>query len=190
MASTPQTDITTLLSSLLKSNQDINNLPPAVKNLLTQSIDSQVQSFSGKFINTIDAESNFQLNDIPKKTIGPNNPVDIVSSNLNSNQLTNNLLPNVQDKTQPQLSAALVNNIFDNFKNQLSPIKTKGINLDNIFSSLSSSATNAVGQGLNAVLGNFSKNLLNGQVGIPPILEQVDDLFSSNPGGALEQIDQ
>ena len=190
MASTSQTELTQLLTSLIKSSEELNRLPPSVKNLLSQSIDSQVESYSGQFINRVDGESNFQLNNIPRNTIGPNNPVDLISSNLNGNQLSNNLLPNVQEKTQPELSSSLVNNIFNTFKNQLPTNKAAGLNLDNIFSSLASSTTGAVGQGLSTVLSNFSKNALSGQLPLPPIVEGIDSFFSSNPSNALQQIDE
>lgn len=192
MSTSKDQQIANLLKQKIKSSPELSALPKSVRSTLFGVVDAQANSYSSTLINKVDGETNFQLNNIPNNLVGPNNPLDLVSSNLNPNQFKNNILPDVENSTLPQLSSELTNKIFNEFKNQLPAGKLNSLNLNSLFGSLSTSAGSAVSSGLNEVVGDFSNKLFGGGFTVPPMIEGTTSFFEKtpDPARALEQIDE
>ena len=191
MASITEKNISELLKTQIKSSTEFNNLPTPVVNALNSAISSVVDNQSSSFINTVDTSANFELNNIGENLIGPTNPVDLVSSNLNPNQLKKNLAPELTSNTSPKLTASLVNSIFGQFKNNLPSTAIPGLNLDSVLGSLIGSTSKAVDVGLDSVLGSFANKTLQGNLP-PPLVEDATSFFNTNGDGdaAIEQVDK
>lgn len=166
-----------LVNSLGSAFGKQNNI--AIQNTVLNSVIPKIAVSIAKDTSSIvNKEANYQLNEIPKNLIGPNNPVNIVSGNLSTTSLTGTLLNNIDNKVTNDINNSAIKNIDEILRLNL----TGGGNnsqLENIKRNLINSLKNDIGGFVNLALGGFSSSVLNSGVTIPPIVSQIDNLFVS-----------
>jgi len=178
------------LISVFQTSPEYSRLPPATKAVLNDVIRTSSVPFAQKLYNDVSSESNKQLDLIPNNLIGVNNPVDIVNGNITNQELTNTLAPTIETKFTDDFSSLLSNTIFNNFKNKVPPAALQAINLLNLTGILNTSSKSGVEKGIQASLNAFAGGLFSNSPGIPPIINNVESLFGSDPIGGLTRVNQ
>jgi len=178
------------LISVFQTSPEYSRLPPATKAVLNDIIRTSSVPFAQKLYNDVSSESNKQLDLIPNNLIGVNNPVDIVNGNITNQELTTTLAPTIETKFTDDLSSLLSNTIFNNFKNKVPPGALQALDLLNISGILNTSSKSGVERGIQASLNAFAGGLFSNSPGIPPIINNVESLFGSDPIGGLERVNQ
>lgn len=130
-------------------------------------------------ISSVTASGSNLVNEIPKQLIGINNPVDLVKSNLNSEDIFNNLITTVDS----QVSNAVVNSIINSLRGELAVVLPAGaqlnLNLNNIVDSLNQSLTTTVTNLVSDTLNNFTSSLYSNVPNIPAIIGNIESLFDA-----------
>lgn len=161
--------------SLGKAFASQNNItiPKTVLNTVIPTIASSISKDTTKIVNK---EANFQLNEIPKNLVGPNNPVNIVSSNLSTTSLSETLRDNINPNVNND-----VNKIIDSKVDEILRLNLPGqVNnslIDNIKNNILGSVQNDLNKIVNLALGSFSAGVFNTNVAVLPIVTDIDSLF-------------
>lgn len=190
MSSTRETIVAEQLLNQIQNSEEFSSLPPSAKVVFDQTASEIIRSQSANIINTTELESNKLINDIPGELVGPTNPVDVVSSNLTTNDLKTTINDGVGEKLNSQFTNTLSSAILNSFQNKLPPILKNSINLNNLKSGLVNSSSSALNTSLNTIFGNFASKTLSGQASIPPIVPDISSIFQKSGAGALGQVNQ
>lgn len=178
------------LVSVFQTSPEYARLPPATRAVLNDIIRTSSVPFLQQLYNNVTNESNKQLDLIPSNLIGINNPVDIVSSNLTNQDLTETLTPSIDTKFTDDFSSLLYNTVFNNFKNKIPPGVLQGIDLLNLSGILESASKTGVEKAINTSLDVFTRDLFSNSQGIPPIVSNIESLFGSDPVAGLQRVNQ
>ena len=135
----------------------------------------------------VNKEANYQLNEIPKTLVGINNPVNVVSSNLSPNSLQNVLAPSLGTNVNNNVS-----NLITNKVDELLRLNLNGGGNNVAFNLIKTSINSLLNKNVNNVvdlaLGNFTTGVFNNTTTIPPIVNNIDNFFSSGDAEvAIEQ---
>lgn len=148
-------------------NNTLNRLLPLLSSQISSLITSKV---------SLDANKN--LNEIPKNLLGSSNPVDLISSNINQSTLFQNIKPNLN----PNLNSTITSSLSSSIDQLLVTTLPAGLN-NNILNVIRSEIFNAVSKDIdkyiNIALSSFTDTTLNSGIVIPPKVENIDGLFSS-----------
>lgn len=167
-----------LTSSLDSAFLSQNNLPLS-KSLLTTVIPSISSSVAKDTTKIVNKEANFQLNEIPKNAIGQHNPVNIVSSNLTTNSLNDTLRNNLGSQVNSEVTNSVVQKVDDILRLNL-PGGSNNPTLINLKTSILNAVQNDVNKIINLALSSFTSGVFNTGKTIPPIVPQIDSLFTSS----------
>ena len=189
-----QTLLLTQLSGALENAvfTKINALGINIPNATLKAIVSRVAEITAStVVQDVNKNANFQLNEIPKKLIGSINPVNILSGNNSSNDITNNL----NGLLQVQLSSQITDKVVVLLQNELTAVLPKDklnlINFPALAATLVQLLTPSVGKSITTALSSFSDSLFSrGQTAIP-IVSSIDQAFSTlSSDDALAAVDQ
>ena len=177
----------TLLDQFLQS-PEYQKLPSSVRLSLEPSIRTSVTNLTPDLYKKVNNETNKQIDEIPQNLIGQINPVDLVKSNLNTNQLTDTLNPIITENLSGQLNSQMSSTILNEFRNKLPPNLLSTVDFSKITNVVNNLTTNAVSTGLNQSLASVSASKFEGGVTMPSVVPDVSSLFSNNPSGALDEV--
>lgn len=134
--------------------------------------------------------ANEQLNTIPQNLLGVKNPVNIVSQNLSSEQLTNNLNNILTTQLSGQVTDLIATRLEGELKKVLPKSKQNLINFNGLAAGLVQSITPTINNNITSALSNFSTSLFNG-TSPAPILPSVSSIFgTSSSEQALETVNK
>lgn len=178
-----------LNSSLGKAFSSQNNItiPSTVLTSVVPQIASGISNDSTKIVSK---EANYQLNEIPKNLVGSNNPVNIVSGNLSTASLSDTLKNNINPSVNND-----INNVINNKVDEILRLNLSGTVNNNLLDSIKNNILGAVQKDVNSIvnlaLNGFSSGVLNTGVTIPPVVSDIDNLFSDqNSDLGLERYDE
>lgn len=187
--------LTKQLKTLLERgiNSKINSLSLNISDSLIRSIVSKLAQETAKKITIlVTTSANQQLDTIPKNLLGTKNPVEITSSNTNSNQLTKVLSNVIDTKLTSQITKSLISAIENELKSSLPTDKKNLVNFTILTSSLNALLTPLVSTAVNTALKSFTSSIFSRSQPVPPAIPGVDSLssfFSGDVDAALESID-
>lgn len=178
-----------LNSSLGKAFSSQNNIT-IPKTVLTSVVPQIASSISNDSTKIVSKEANFQLNEIPKNLVGSNNPVNIVSGNLSTASLSDTLKNNINPSVNND-----INNVINNKVDEILRLNLTGTVNNNLLDSIKNNILGAVQKDVNSIvnlaLNGFSSGVLNTGVTIPPVVSDIDNLFSDqNSDLGLERYDE
>lgn len=158
---------------------------------ILRAVVSRVAEQAASSITTgVNLNANEQLNTIPQNLLGVKNPVDIVSKNLSSTQLTNNL----NNILTTQLSSQVTNLITSRLEGELKRVLPKNqqnlINFNGLAAGLIQSITPTIGSSITSALTNFSTNLFD-RSSSTSVIPNISNIFedSRTSEEALLQVD-
>lgn len=189
MASIKEDLVIDVLTQQLQNSDVVANLPPAARAVVNEAIEQAAIINAQNIIKSTEGYSNQQLNQIPQKLVGQNNPVDLVSRNNSPSDLTKFLAPEVSGNVTPKLSGQLTDSIMSIVSERLPPSLRNVVDLKQLAGSISGAAQNATGQGVINSLTSFNQELF-GKNQITSFLNKdfLTKQFLSNPIGALQSI--
>lgn len=174
--------ITTLIDARLKNslgsafaNQNNITITNTVINSIIPSISKGVAKDTTSIVNK---EANYQLNEIPNNLIGKHNPVNLVSNNLNPNSLNNTLKNNIGNQVNLDVTNNLVRKVDEVLRLNI-PGGGNNPTLINLKTNILNIIQNDVNKIVNLALNGFSNGVFNKGVTVPPIVPEIDNLFTS-----------
>lgn len=185
---TEQRLIDNLISGFQNSDA-YRSLPPAAKTSIGNSVEQYAATYSNQISNQISQESNYQLDAIPANLIGVKNPVNVVSQNLSSTQLTNNISPVVTNNLLGPISAQAENELFNLINSSLPAGVLGGAQFDIVNGILGSVVGNSVSNLINGELSDFSDGVFSRSNTVVPFVREPQSYFS-DPNTALQRIDE
>jgi len=142
-------------------------------------------------VQQVAGSANFQMNDIPKNLIGNINPVNIISGNLNSAGLQNNLGGLIQFQLSSQTTDKVVSALEGQLKLALPKDKLGLINFAGIAASLTQSLTPTINSAISTALGGFTDSLFGRNIDPKATINNITSLFSTkNPVAAQISVDE
>jgi len=189
-----QTLLLTQLSGVLENAvfTKISALGINIPNATLKAIVSRVAEITAStVVQDVNKNANFQLNEIPKNLIGPINPVNILSGNNSSNDITNNL----NGLLQVQLSSQITDKVVVLLQNELTAVLPKDklnlINFPALAATLVQLLTPSIGKSITTALSSFSDSLFSRGQTANPIVSSIDQAFSTlSSDDALAAVDQ
>jgi len=189
-----QTLLLTQLSGVLENAvfTKINALGLNIPNATLKAIVSRVAEITAStVVQDVNKNANFQINEIPKKLIGSINPVNIISGNNSSNDITNNL----NGLLQVQLSSQITDKVVVLLQNELTAVLPKDklnlINFPVLAATLVQLLTPSIGKSITTALSSFSDSLFSRGQTANPIVSSIDQAFSTlSSDDALAAVDQ
>lgn len=188
MATNTESQLAVTLVSGFQNSAEYNSLSPEIKTLLNQIIQSASENYATDLVTDVTLESNKQLDNIPNNLIGFKNPLDTVTGNLSSNDLSNTLLPSINDNLLGDAASLLTNNILSTLLNQLPPNLLRSIDIPNLTNVLGGAAKDGVAKGILDTLGSFSDNLFSNSPSIPPVIPNVEGISGLDREVGLDRI--
>jgi uncharacterized protein YcbK (DUF882 family) len=174
-----------LFNKLIALNLNINNstLKAIVSRVAELSAPAIVQQVAGS--------ANFHINDIPKNIIGNINPVNIVSGNLNSTGLQNNLSGIIQFQLSSQTTDKVVSALEGQLKLILPKDKLGLINFAGIAATLTQSLTPSINAAISTALKGVTDSIFSRNIEPKATINNITSLFSSqDPAAAQINVDQ
>lgn len=188
--------ITKQISGVLENAifTQINGLNLKISNSTVRAITSRLaEVYAVEIASSVFKTTNTQLTDIPKNLIGIKNPVDLVTGNLGSTGVANNLSNILDVQLTGQLTDKLVTALESELKQKLPADKRGIINFAGLAANLTQTLTPTVSKAIGTTLSSFTDSIF-GRGGSPKqLLSGVDNLFSNfsgNPELALDKIDE
>lgn len=125
--------------------------------------------------------ANGLMNSIPEQVIGPNNPVDVVSSNLTDKDLYNNLYESIDSTVTSNSNTNIINSIITELSAVLTPEDFATINtsenIDVIYNNLLPTTRKTV----ETSLSSYSVGVFENTQEIIPLTSGVEGLFDQLP---------
>jgi len=182
-------DILTQQVSQALSNTIFNqiiSLNTGIDNVILKRIVSRIAvQYAPILTNSVLKSTSFSLESIPKSLIGIKNPVNLVTNNISSSGLFNNLNSTVST----QVTGQVTNLIVSSLQNELRLILPRGnnlINFDNLSSVLLASITPIIGQNVNTVLKSATDTIFGYGKTIKPTLS-TNEVAGAYTGGSTTQ---
>jgi hypothetical protein len=142
-------------------------------------------------VQQVAGSANFQMNDIPKNLIGNINPVNIISGNLNSAELQNNLSGLIQFQLSSQTTDKVVTALEGQLKLALPKDKLGLINFAGIAATLTQSLTPTINGAIGTALGGFTDSLFGRNIDPKATINNIISLFSTkDPVAAQISVDE
>lgn len=160
--------------------QQIQNLNTGINpSVINTAVNSALQSQAGSIASSVYSAGNTQLNSIPSQIVGPNNPVNIVSSNLGSTGLFNNLNNTITNAVSPQATQNLVTTLQTQLTAALPSGSTALTSFNNQVNTLASSISGSVNQAVSGTLQSFTNGLFSNSPTVSSVISGISGLFGS-----------
>lgn len=170
----------------------INSQQLNVSNSVLRAIISRVaEEAASGIVQSVNIGANTQLNTIPTSLIGNYNPVNIVTQNLSSFRLTNNLQNILDTQITGQATDKIVSLLDRELRNALPADKYGLINFSAISATLVQLITPSVSSAVSTALKEFTGGLFSGNNPVQPVIPSVDSVFGkfgTNSDQALSEI--
>lgn len=194
---------TSVINSLQNAvTQQVQNLNTGINpSVISNAVASALQTQASSIVNNVYSAGNSTLNTLPSQIVGPNNPINIVSSNQGSAGLFNNLNNSINNAVTPQATQNLVNALQTQLTAVLPANSPALTNFNNQLNNLSTNLSASVGQAVNSTFQSFTNSIFSNNPTVNSVISGIAGLFggvsSTTPSGfsldfvfqALEQID-
>ena len=177
MSSDKASQIRDIIVAVLQSKPPIQSLPPVARTILNRVIETVLSENSSKFSNNIDNSINKSLNEIPLNLIGPNNPIDLVTGNLSSNNLKDSININLGDSLSNSISNEITDQILTKFLGEVPSVVKTTIDINQLRNTLLEGSKTGVTTSINNNLNSFSSDLLTNKILQPPSVDKVGDFY-------------
>ena len=177
-----------ILIAELSKNPTYYNLPPATKVIFNKAIEAVTSSSSIQINKQVQSFSNSTINDATKNIIGPNNQYNISTGNLSADQLANNVTPNAANKLLGGLANDLTFNLINELNSKLPPNYRNIINVESLTAQIAQVSNIAVTKGITASVKQVSSDIMSGKFKLTNVVGDLKNLFTSNPNGALGEV--
>lgn len=154
-------------------------LPQIAKPFVEENIVSAVESVAPLILDEVNTQSNFELNEIPKNIAGFINPVNTISSNLSSADLSNLLNTTLAASTQQKYTNQLIQQLTINLNSNLTNSIAEIVDVSLLITNLSQEAATAVAGGINQAVTSFSSNLVGRRSISTPSISTLTSSISS-----------
>lgn len=188
MASRKETQLTNDLLNIFERSPELAKVPSKLRPLLLKAVKETMEVVTPQLINTVESQSNKQVNDIPNNLIGINNPVDIVGSNLSTTQLNDVINTSIGADVTNQFSSKISTGVIDTLSSLLPSTISSSVNLDLVKNGIQLASLNSASLGVSKTINEYSIETLSGLNTPPPIVPDIDSFFSNNPQSAFSQI--
>lgn len=182
--------IDTLVAEV-QNSPDFTKLDPRVRKIVNEATEFTSTAIGPDLVNKVDLESNFQLNEIPAKAIGPFNPVELVTGDISATDVKSTLNGVVQSKLSKSISDQITNEIFDKINEELPDSLKSFVDLNVISSEIGKVINDATGISVSETLDSYSRQIFDLPLNLPPFVDNVAGAFLSNPldiDAALNQV--
>ena len=161
-----------------QGTKEFTGLPPLARTAINKAIEETSIEMAPQVANSIDIESNKVLNQVPNQLIGPNNPLDIVNSNLSVSDLTNNIGGKVTGPLTDMFSDKLTELAVGKFQSKLPPILRSSIDISSIANAVKGGINSGLSKGINHGVNLFSGEALSGKIPQLPTVPQIPDIYN------------
>ncbi|WP_286930330.1 hypothetical protein [Marinobacter sp.] len=160
-----------------QARPEFTRLPPIARKFMNEALEETASELSAGIVNDIDLSANKELTDIPKNLVGPTNPVDLVSSNLDVTSLTNNLDSKITGALTDALTDRLTTSVVSKFNSKLPPILRSKISTSAIQNALSGGLSSGLNKGIKHELNLFSGEALSGRIPQLPSVPNIGGIY-------------
>lgn len=178
----------TSLTSTLRSKvtEEIKSLNTGINpSVITSAVNSTLKTQTDSLIKSVYSAGNSTLNTLPSNIVGTKNPINLVSSNLGSTGVFNNLNNAINTSITPQATTNLVNEIKTQLTSVL-PANSPGLaNFNNQIESLANNLTGTVSSTVDTTFKSFTDGLFSNNPGVSSFVSKISGLFG---GGAAQPI--
>lgn len=180
----------TLFNEVIKLNTGIDN------SILRAVVSRVAETQSTAIVTNVFKTGNNQFNTIPSQIVGTNNPVNLVSGNLGSSGIYNNLNGTVGT----QISAQATNSLVTALQVELTKVLPAGsqglINFNALSATLVQLLTPTIGGVVSSTFKGFTDSIFGNTPTVKPVISSTNSIFSNftspsgvNVNGALDKID-
>lgn len=156
----------------------INKAGTGLPNDTLRKIASRVaETTASQTVKLVDLNANKNLTDIPKTLIGSFNPVNIVTGNLGSSGVSNNLNNVLNNQVSQQISNLLINELTRELRTILPGGAGGIINVSAVVGTIVQSLTPAISQGVSASLKNFTDAIFGKGLKTPNTVDGLSSLL-------------
>ena len=180
MSTSRVTRVIDTLVSKAQNSKEFAKLDPRVRTVLNKAVETASTELSPVIVDKVDSTSNFLLNEIPAKAIGPFNPLDLTSGRLGPTEVSGTLKPVIDNTITRELSGRVSNEVFDKLNEELPDSLKSFVDLNVVSNEISKVITDATGQGINDTLNSFTEGVMGTPINIPPIVTDIAGTFISS----------
>lgn len=181
-----QTNLSTGLDTTISG---ITGLTAPQKTALAQAASQLTPQYATDIVSKVTTTSNSEITNLTQNAIGPNNPLNIVSGNLTSVDVTKVLGPIVNTPLGSALTNNFVSDVTGLMKTTLSSDQLSGLNVDSLTKTLNTAVSGLMDSSLGTALNSFASQLMSGGSTVTPFFSSVSNLFSGGVDQALVKID-
>ena len=179
--------LTNALVNAISSSLQTYNVNLVQNNGLSTSISNIATEIAKEIILSTSLQSNSAINSIPLNTVGPYNPLDLVSQNRNASYVSGIISPAISTTIDSQINALVSSKISSlisfNTSSQFQNIAGLGNLKSQILLSLQPVLSNSISQ----AISSFSSGLFNKNVVTIPLVGNIGSLFNTaDPTIALQ----
>lgn len=167
-------------------------LNTGISDATLRAVVSRVAEESAVFVSSqVNTTANQQVNTIPVNLIGSKNPVNLVTGNLGSQGVANNLTNILNTQLNLTIAQKITTSLEKEIKNVLPASQSGIINYSALSTVLSETLSTDINQSIGTVLNSFTSGLFGRGTTIPTTIPSVESLFSLFGGtGGLEKADE
>lgn len=161
-----------------------------VSNSTLRAVVSRVAELSAVIVTqSVNTNANQQLNVIPTNLVGLKNPVNLVTGNLGSQGVSNNLNNVLNTQLNLQIADKIATLLERELKNVLPPGRSGIINYSALAATLVSTLYPTIAGTIGTALKGFTDGVFGRGISTPPVIPDVDTFFSTSPDTALDRVD-
>lgn len=169
----------------------VNALNLNISNATLRAIVSRVAEESATYVSqNVTSSANGQLTSIPQNILGTKNPVDLVTSNLGSQGISNNLGNILNSQLNSVISQKVTTLLQKEIRNVLPASASGLINFDNLSTVLSETLSLDINKSIGTALKGFTDSIFGRGITTSGIGGNIDSLFAKSPATALTQYNQ
>lgn len=139
-------------------------------------------------LSSVNYQASAQINSIPNQLIGPNNPVDLISSNLGPLDIRNNLQGTINTLIYNDIETLIINSIRTNINDIYGNTSRVAVNFNSILPAITVALSPIILSSIGDALDNFTRELFSGNNPVHQIVNNISSQFSSFGIGALDRI--
>ena len=182
-----------LFNEIIKLNTGIDS------SILRAIVSRVAETQSTAIVSEVFKSGNNQITSIPSQIVGTKNPVNLVSGNLGSTGVYNNINGTIGTQVSAQATDRLVTALQFELTKALPPGAQGLINFNALAATLVQTVTPTIGGVVSTAVKGFTDSIFSSTPVVKPAISDVSSIFSSflsptgsnveNVNGALEKID-
>lgn len=177
MSNSRVTRVIDTLVSKAQNSKEFSKLDPRVRTVLNGAVEKASGELSPIIVDKVDSASNFLLNEIPAKAIGPFNPLDLTSGKLGPTEVSGTLKPVIDNTITKELSGRVSNEVFDKLNEELPDSLKSFVDLNVVSNEITKVLSDATSTGISDTLNSFTENVMGTPINIPPLVNDIASAF-------------